>query len=169
MTPTLPDTLRTARLVLRRPSLADLEGYVAYYTGKRTAGVGGPKPRETVAERFMAMAGQWTLRGFGRYVITEGGAGFGHVGVMQIDTDDPPELTWTLWDGTREGRGIATEAARAVLEAWTGPPLIAQVFPGNHASLRVAAKLGLHRDDSVPTPAHAPGDVVTFVQRRTAA
>lgn len=169
MSPRLPDTLRTARLVLRRPTLEDLEGYVAYYTGPRTAGVGGPKPRAVVVERFMAMAGQWTLRGFGRYAITEGGAGFGHVGVMQIDAGDPPELTWTLWDGAREGQGIATEAARAVLEAWTGPALIAQVHAGNPASLRVAEKLGLARDDSVRGTASRMPDFVTFVMDRTAA
>jgi RimJ/RimL family protein N-acetyltransferase len=160
----LPDILRTARLTLRRPVQADLEAYVAYYTGPRTGGVGGPKPRHVVVERFMAMAGQWAVRGFGRYAVTEGGTGFGHVGVLQIDAGDPVELTWTLWDGAREGEGLATEAARAVLEAWTGPRLVARVDPDNAASLRVAEKLGFARDDTVTAPAHFPTDVVTFRQ-----
>ncbi|MEL7182818.1 MAG: N-acetyltransferase, partial [Pseudomonadota bacterium] len=77
----LPDTLTTARLILRRPALGDLAAYVAYYTGPRTTGVGGPRPRNDVVDRFHAMAGQWALRGYGRYVITQGGAGFGHVGI----------------------------------------------------------------------------------------
>lgn len=164
MTPALPDILRSARLVLRRPALADLEAYAAYYTGPRTVGVGGPKPRHVVVERFMAMAGQWALRGFGRYVITDGGRGFGHAGVLQIDAGDPIELTWTLWDGAREGEGYATEAARAVLGAWTGPALIARVDPDNAASLRVAEKLGFSRAGRVTVPAHFPRDVVTFRQ-----
>ncbi len=164
MTATLPDTLTTARLTLRRPALQDLEAYVAYYTGPRTAGVGGPKPRHVVVDRFFAMAGQWALRGFGRYVMTDGGAGFGHVGVMQTDSDAPLELTWTLWDGAREGQGYATEAARAVLAAWRGAPLIAQVAPDNAASLRVAEKLGFLRDDDIAVPSHYPEGVVTFRQ-----
>jgi RimJ/RimL family protein N-acetyltransferase len=162
MTASLPDILRTSRLVLRRPDLDDLEAYAAYYTGPRTGGVGGPKPRHQVAERFAAMAGQWALRGFGRYVISEGGRGFGHVGVMQIDAGDAPELTWTLWDGTREGRGYATEAARAVLDAWRGPDLIARVVAGNAASCRVAEKLGFAVDRDAVPPAHLSDELVTF-------
>lgn len=162
MTAPLPDTLRSARLVLRRPRLDDLEAYVAYYTGPRTAGVGGPKPRAVVVERFLAMAGQWALRGFGRYAITDGGTGFGHAGVMQVDEADAPELTWTLWDGAREGQGYATEAARAVLDAWRGPDLVVRVDPGNAASLRVAAKLGFVPDPDAVPPAHLPEDIVTL-------
>jgi ribosomal-protein-alanine N-acetyltransferase len=117
-----------------------------------------------VVDRFFAMAGQWALRGFGRYVMTDGGAGFGHVGVMQTDTDAPLELTWTLWDGAREGQGYATEAARAVMAAWRGALLIAQVAPDNAASLRVAEKLGFLRDDDIAVPSHYPEGVVTFRQ-----
>jgi len=168
MTPMLPDTITTERMVLRKPALADLEAYVAYYTGPRTGGVGGPKPRQTVVDRFLAMAGQWALRGYGRYAMTKGGAGFGHVGVMHKDTTDPIELTWTLWDGALEGQGLATEAARAVMEAWQGPSLIAQVDRDNTASLRVAEKLGFTRDDSIKVPAHFPANLVTFRQAMAA-
>jgi len=163
----LPPTLTTERLTLRQFELRDLDGYVAYYTGPRTGGV-GPKPRHVVVERFMAMAGQWVLRGFGRYAITDGGAGFGHVGVMQTEEDATPELTWTLWDAAREGQGFATEAARAVLDAWQGAPLVARVMPDNAASRRVAERLGLrHQPDATP-PAYAPG-MLTFAADRRAA
>ena len=169
MTAALPDTLRSERLVLRRPTLADLEAYVAYYTGPRTGGVGGPKPRHIVVERFAAMVGQWALRGYGRYAITDGGTGFGHAGVMQIDDGDAPELTWTLWDASREGQGYATEAARAVQDAWHGPDLIVRIDPANAASLRVAQKLGYRPDPKAPRPAHDTRDVLTLRQSRGAA
>lgn len=148
MTPLLPETIDTARLHLRLPQLCDLEAYVAYYTGPRTGGVGGPKPRRQVVDRFLSMVGQWPLRGFGRYTITYDSDGIGHVGVMQADNTDPIELTWTLWDGQYEGQGIATEAAQAVLDAWQGPELIVTVHPENHASARVAEKLGFVPDET---------------------
>ena len=148
MTPLLPETIDTARLHLRQPQLWNLEAYVAYYTGPRTGGVGGPKPRRQVVDSFLSMAGQWPLRGFGRYTITYDSNGIGHVGVMQADNTDPIELTWTLWDGQYEGQGIATEAAHAVLDAWQGPELIVTVHPENHASARFAEKLGFVPDET---------------------
>lgn len=151
--PALPRTLRTQRLTLRPFGLQDLEAYVAYYTGPRTAGVGGAKPRHVVAERFHAMAGQWTLRGFGRYAMDLDGQAIGHVGVIQIDDSDPPEMTWTLWDAAHEGQGYATEAARAVMDAWTGPRLLARIERDNAPSLRIAARLGFVEDPTaVPHP-----------------
>jgi len=153
----LPDQITTARMVLRRPELADLDGYVAYYTGPRTGGVGGPKPRYIVVERFMAMVGQWELRGYGRYVMTDGGTAFGHVGVLHIDDADPPEMTWTLWDAAREGAGLATEAARAVQDTWQGPALVARVAPDNPRSIRVAERLGLRLAPDAAPPSYNAG------------
>lgn len=164
----LPEQITTARMILRRPALSDIEGYVAYYTGDRTGGVGGPKPRGIVVERFMAMVGQWALRGYGRYVLTDGSLAFGHAGVMHIDDHDAPEITWTLWNGAREGHGLATEAARAVLQAWQGPRLIARVAPDNHASRRVAERLGMAVDPTAP-PASYALDVVSFRQPKVPA
>jgi len=156
MTHSLPDVITTDRLILRRPELQDLEPYVAYYTGPRTGGVGGPKPRHVVVDRFFAMVGQWVLRGYGRYAITTGGAGFGHVGVMHVENDQPLEMTWTLWDPTYEGKGYATEAARAVLDAWAGPPLLARVAPDNTPSQAVARRLGMAEDPAATPPIYNP-------------
>jgi RimJ/RimL family protein N-acetyltransferase len=141
----------------------DLEGYVSYYTGDRTGGVGGPKPRYVVVERFMAMVGQWALRGYGRYAMTKGGNAFGHVGVMHIDNVDPAEMTWTIWDSAETGRGYATEAAQAVMKAWTGAPLIARIAPDNRASIRMAERLGLTLDPAATPPSYNP-DMITYRQ-----
>jgi RimJ/RimL family protein N-acetyltransferase len=159
----LPATIATERLTLRQFEIGDLEGYVGYYTGPRTAGVGGPKPRYVVIERFMAMIGQWALRGFGRYAIAQDGAAFGHAGVMQIDEVDPPEMTWTLWDDTREGQGFATEASRAIVAAWQGPALLARIAPDNTRSQKMAERLGFALDPDAVPPSYAP-EFLTYRQ-----
>lgn len=152
----LPKMLTTRRLVLRPFALSDLGAYIAYYTGPRTAGVGGPKPRHVVAERFHAMAGQWALRGFGRYAIALNDVAIGHVGVLKIDDPDQHEMTWSLWDAVNEGKGYAFEAAHAVLRTWSGPNLVAQIDRENLASIRLAERLGFVEDAGAPKPALMP-------------
>lgn len=149
--------------MLRPLEMRDLEGYVAYYTGPRTGGVGGPKSRHVVVERFMAMVGQWALRGYGRYALTTGGVGLGHVGVMHMNEAEPAELTWSLWDAEHEGRGYATEAAVAVRDAWHGPALVARIASDNTPSRRVAERIGMVLDPSAPPPAYDPS-MLTYVQ-----
>ena len=160
---TLPTTITTERLTLRPFEMRDLEGYVTYYTGDRTGGVGGPKPRYLAVKQFMAMSGQWVLRAYGRYAIDLSGTAIGHTGVMHYDDTDPIELTWTLWDAAHEGCGYASEAARAVLNAWSGPSLAVHIMPNNTRSARVAQRLGYTHDDTVAGPHYAP-DMMTFRQ-----
>jgi len=158
---TLPTTITTERLTLRPVEIRDLEGYVTYYTGERTSGVGGPKPRYLAVKQFMAILGQWGLRGYGRYAIDLNGTAIGHTGVMHYDEADPIELTWTLWDAAHEGFGYATEAARAVLTAWPGPSLAVHVMPDNSRSIKVAERLGFAHDARVTGPDYAP-ELMTF-------
>ena len=157
----LPLTISTERLTLRQFELRDLDGYIAYYTGPRTAGVGAAKPRHVVVERFYAMAGQWAIRGYGRYAIDLGGQAIGHVGVLHIE-ETAPEMTWTLWDPAFEGRGYATEAAKAVLSAWSGPRLRADVDRENTPSIRVAERVGFVEDETAHAPDFMPNARVFF-------
>ncbi|MEL6608574.1 MAG: GNAT family N-acetyltransferase [Pseudomonadota bacterium] len=162
----------TERLTLRPFEMRDLDGYVAYYTSPdRTAGVGGPKPKYVVTERFLAMAGQWALRGYGRYAIAlhDGGAAFGHVGIMHIEDDAEPEMTWTLWDAARTGKGYATEAAKPVMNAWleTHDHVIAHIEQDNIASQRVATRLGMEDDPTLPAPAWM-ANALTYIARAAA-
>ena len=146
MTPRVPTRIETERLVLRVPEARDMQAYVAYYTGDRTGGVGGPVESYIAAERFMAMIGQWQVHGYGRYAICEGdGVGFGHCGILDLGEGFEPELTWTLWSKDREGQGFATEAARAAADAYFAsvqPAVPAFVDETNAPSRRVADRLG---------------------------
>jgi [ribosomal protein S5]-alanine N-acetyltransferase len=140
--------LETERLILRAPQAADAPAFVAYATSDRTRFVGGPKPAPLAYEKFCSLIGHWIARGFGRFVIEAkaDGAAMGHVGPLQLDDSQVPEITWTLWDARFEGQGYATEAARAVLDWLPGATgidaLWTQIHQDNHASQSIARKLG---------------------------
>ena len=148
-------TLTTERLTLRQPLGSDLPAYTAYCAGPRTQFVGGPFDAVQAFDKFAAMAGHWTLRGFGRYVMEHDGTPIGHVGPMQLDATQPPELTWTLWDGAYEKRGLATEAAHRVRDhlmhdlSW--PQLLIHIMPDNASSIGIAQRIGATRSAA---PAH---------------
>lgn len=121
----------------------------------RRGGVGGALPSYQAFERFSAMIGHWTMRGFGRYAITREGRAIGHVGPSHVTEEAAPEITWSLWDAADTGKGYATEAARGVLAhlfdtGW--PSIIALVHEENAASIAVARRLGGVEDPSIPLP-----------------
>ncbi|WP_158274068.1 GNAT family N-acetyltransferase [Allosediminivita pacifica] len=164
--------LRTERLVLRRPQAGDLSAFIAYATSDRARFVLGPFDESRAFDKFASMSGHWDLRGFGRYVIEHDGRPVGHVGPLQMRAGTVPEMTWSLWQDAAEGRGIATEATRAVvahlLEDCGWPELIMRVLPENAASLRVAERLGAQRTDK-PAPEWYPGALTFRVSREMAA
>ncbi|PSL22287.1 GNAT family N-acetyltransferase [Shimia abyssi] len=143
---TLASVISTQRLTLRRPDPSDLPVLTAFYMGPRSEFVGGPYTENQCFEKLAVLLGHWLIRGFGRYVIQLGDKPIGHVGPLCIDATKAPELTWTLWDGTQEGNGYATEAALAMrdhlLKDQNWPLLEILVQPANFASVRVAEKLG---------------------------
>ena len=157
------ETLITPRLILRQPKAADLPAYTAYCASDRSGFVGGPYDAVKAFEKFCAMVGHWSLRGFGRYVMERGGEPIGHVGPMSL-SDDVPDLTWTLWDGSVEGQGYATEAAHATARhllvdcKWNC--LQISIVKNNSASKAVAQRIGARKADR-PAPAWYP-DAITY-------
>ncbi|MEJ6393664.1 GNAT family N-acetyltransferase [Gymnodinialimonas sp. 2305UL16-5] len=148
--------ITTDRLTLRMLRSGDLAPYLTYCASPRTGGVGGPQPEHKVCERFCAMIGQWALRGFGRLAICHDpdAPAIGHVGPMQYD-GSPAEITWTLWSDTHEGRGYATEAARAVLAdlfANNWRSIVAHIDTDNAKSHAVARRLGGEPTGAAPAP-----------------
>ncbi|GGX44222.1 GNAT family acetyltransferase [Tateyamaria omphalii] len=156
-------TLRTDRLTLRQPQAGDLSVYATYCASDRTKFVGGPFDQAKAFDKLAAIAGHWTLRGFGRYIMERDGAPIGHVGPMQLDDTQPPELTWTLWDGAYEGQGFATEAANRVRNHVLGdlgwPQVVIHIMPDNSGSIGIAERIGAIRTD-VQAPAWYEGAVV---------
>jgi len=96
--------------------------------------------------------------------MTQEGRAIGHVGPLQLLATDPPEMTWTLWDGALEGQGLAREAARAVtahlLEDLGWSDLILRIAADNTGSRLLAERLGAVAVDA-PAPAWMP-DAVTY-------
>ncbi|MCV3271783.1 GNAT family N-acetyltransferase [Roseobacter sinensis] len=165
-------TLTTARLTLRMPKATDLPAYTAYCASERSRFVRGPFTAQEAFDKFAAIIGHWTLRGFGRYVMEYEGRAIGHVGPLAVVTDTPPELTWTLWDGTFEGRGFATEAAQAVkthlFEDLGWPEMLVLVQPENIGSRRIAEKVGARKTDE-DAPAWYPGCLTYRLEATVAA
>lgn len=140
--------LETPRLILRPTRLEDLEGYVALMSdAEHVRFIGGAAPRGTVWRQMMTVAGSWSLHGFGFFSVIEKASGrwIGRLGPWRPDGWPGHEVGWSL---LREagGRGYATEGAAAAMDwaferlGWTD--VIHCIDPGNHASARVAERLG---------------------------
>ena len=153
MTGTTP-ILLSARLRLRahgRDDYAPCKALWQHPTTIRFIG-GVAQSDQEVWFRLLRYAGMWSLLGFGFWVFEDRSTGefLGEGGLLDARRDiaglhDIPETGWALMPQA-QGRGIATEAMRAVLD-WTDATLRAErtgciIDPGNTASLRVAARLG---------------------------
>ena len=146
-------TLATARLTLTGHAAHDLDDLAAMWADPGVyAMIGGqPRSREEVWIRLLRSAGQWTLFGYGAWVVrtTATGAFVGDIGLIEarraIDPAiDAPEMGWAL--ATRaQGCGYAKEALDAVL-AWTDARGMARTMciidPANGPSIRLAGKIG---------------------------
>lgn len=148
-------TLQTERLLLRPYARTDFEAYAAMWADPAVVRfIGGtPLSREQSWVRFLRKAGMWQLMGFGFLVLEDRATGalFGEAGFQDMHRALTPSLEGTLETGwalvrQAQGRGLAEEAARAVLDWGTqhlpGLRVTCMIDPDHHASLRVATKLG---------------------------
>jgi RimJ/RimL family protein N-acetyltransferase len=113
---------------------------------------GAAQSDQEVWFRLLRYGGMWPLQGYGFWVFEDRATGefLGEGGLMNArrgiaGLEDIPEAGWALIPHAA-GRGIATEAMRAVLD-WADAQLSAErtgciIDPGNAASLRVAGRLG---------------------------
>lgn len=148
--------LETERLRLRRHRLEDLPPVAALWADPVVVRhIGGrPFTEEECWHRLLRYAGHWSLLGYGMWAVETRGDGrfVGEVGLFEgrreIDESfrASPEAGWVLapW---AHGRGYATEALEAVLAddaRARGPDArtVCMIEPDNHASARVAAKVG---------------------------
>lgn len=160
--------LHTERLTLRAPQLGDFAPYAAFWASDRSVHEGGPRDERAAWEDFAAGFGLWTIEGIGTWSVEERatGAFAGIVGLYHPAHFPEVEIGWAVLDGF-EGRGIAQEAAQAVL-GWTWAntelaSLVSYIHPENHRSIRLAERLGARRDPGARV--YDEGDVVMRIRR----
>lgn len=144
--------LTTERLLLRGPERGDLAAFTRFMTSAPSMQAMG----ETVSPEqawfgFLAGIGHWQWYGFGFFVVVErkSGQAVGRVGLLKHSNWPQVELAWHLFEGA-EGKGFATEAARAV-RLWARDalglvPLHSYIDKTNTGSQAVARRLGASTD-----------------------
>jgi RimJ/RimL family protein N-acetyltransferase len=164
----LGPTLETARLILRPPIAADLDGWAELMGDEQTARfIGGVQPRAAAWRGMAAMAGSWALNGFAMFSVIERSSGrwLGRLGPWQPEGWPGTEVGWGLVRSAW-GRGFAAEGSEAAID-WSFEHLgwsevIHCIDPANAPSIRLAERLGAtHRGPSrLPAPfEHAPVDI----------
>lgn len=146
--------IETERLRLRPHRLEDFEACRALWQHPETIRFigGAAQDDQAVWFRLLRYGGMWPMLGFGFWVFEDktSGAYVGEGGLLDAmrglaGLAGVPEAGWACAPEAT-GKGIATEAMRAVL-GWADAHLPAPrvgciVAPGNAPSLRVADKLG---------------------------
>ena len=161
MTPHLADTpvIETERLVLRAPRMSDYPVWEAFYMSPRAIHIGGPGTRRTAWRAFAHVTGMWALKGLGSFVFARREApdtALGMTGPWWPEDWPEPELGWTVWDATAEGKGLAFEAASAARDfafrelGWT--TAVSYIDEDNARSIALAERLGARRDDDAVKP-----------------
>ena len=165
--------LETERLLLRHQILTDLGALHALYSDPEITKYIPDAPRNYAETREEL---EWFLNGHPQYpelglwavIYKETGKFIGRCGLLPWTIDGHPEVevAYTL---AREywGQGLATEAARAILqygfEKLNLARLICLIDPQNSASQRVAEKIGMTLEkkvagidgDNIPTLIYA--------------
>ena len=143
-------TLTTQRLRLRPRTMADLDACVAMDLDPavhRFIDSQPPDPTERRAQLRTRIAAGWPTRGGTWVVEWQDAPGFlGWCGLFPLEDSGLIEIGYRYLP-TSWGRGVATEAARAVLDhgfrALVFDPIVAVTHPANLASQHVLAKIGL--------------------------
>lgn len=145
--------LATPRLTLTGHRADDLDALAAMWADPAVyTMIGGrPRSREDVWMRLLRSIGQWTLFGYGAWILRETASGrlVGEIGLIEarraIDPPiDAPEVGWALATHAH-GQGHAREALDTIL-AWTDAHPIRRTMciidPENAPSIRLAGRIG---------------------------
>jgi RimJ/RimL family protein N-acetyltransferase len=146
--------VRTARLLLRVPELADAEALMRVIWDpevveqKQVTLYEPPGDLDLAIRNTETMRRQWERRGYGQWSVVEHATEqvIGVVGFYHPERPWPGvDLGWVI-HRSRWGQGFATEAAAAAL-AWvweqtTVDEIISLISPDDRRSIRVATKIG---------------------------
>ena len=140
--------IETPRLILRLPRVEDLDAWTEMMADEVTARfIGGVAPRAICWRQLMTLIGAWHAHGFAMFSVVEKETGrwIGRLGPWQPEGWPGTEIGWSIVRD-RWGRGYAVEGAMAATDwaidtlGWSD--IIHSIAPENHASQRVAQKLG---------------------------
>jgi RimJ/RimL family protein N-acetyltransferase len=170
MTPHLADTpvLKTDRLILRAPRMADYSAFEAFYASDRAQYIGGPGPARDAWRGFAHVTGMWALKGFGTFVFADPATdeAIGMTGPYYPEDWPEPELGWHVWRPEHEGTGLTYEAAKAARAyaydtlQWT--TAVSYIDQGNNRSVRLAKRLGCVLDETATPLDHADPPVLIY-------
>jgi RimJ/RimL family protein N-acetyltransferase len=151
--------LRTEKLVLRPMAAGDAAELHRQWNDPRVARYlwdGQPVPRQRVEEVVAASVATFAAHGFGLWTasLLQDGRIAGFAG-LRIEADTGRIELLYAFDPAVWGRGLATEAARAVLDdafqRLRLPVVYAGTNPRNEPSWRVLERLGMKRVESRQT------------------
>lgn len=151
-------TLITDRLILRRPVADDWPIYHDFMMSDRAAFFGSSGDLAATWKSFVSELGHWQMYDCGMWAVTLEGndAIIGLVGPWTPPHWPENEIGWMMLSAEAEGKGYATEAARASLShafdvlGWN--TAVSYVWPDNTRSIRLAEKLGAVRDQNATGP-----------------
>lgn len=146
-----PRTLRTARLLLRAPTLDDIEHLVRIYGDERVTACGGepPYPPDVCQGILTFWLDMWVREGMGYFCVARIGSPHDVIGFAGVAvTDHPGEFNLFLWFGSQAwGYGFAREAGRACVDlAFDGcgaDAIVASTSVINFRSIRALHAIGL--------------------------
>jgi RimJ/RimL family protein N-acetyltransferase len=159
-TPPLNTVLETKRLLLRIPTLDDLDRWCEMMADPTVVKfLGGAQPKPVVWRSIMQIVGAWHLTGISMFSVIEKQSGLwiGRVGPWQPLGWPGTEVGWALHPDAW-GKGYAVEAAIASVGyafdtlGWT--EVVHCINPSNTPSQNVAKRLGARilRQATLPAP-----------------
>ncbi|MGE0658724.1 MAG: GNAT family N-acetyltransferase [Reyranellaceae bacterium] len=155
--------IRTDRLLLREPILADWPAFAEVMTSDRAKYMGGPFSIGQAWGTFCHGVALWQLFGVGNLSIElrDTKQCIGQIEINQGPRFPEPELGWQI-QVEAEGKGYAFEAAVA-LRDWAFrerkvETLVSYIGPENSRSIRLAERLGATLDEKARP--QDPGDLV---------
>lgn len=149
--------LLTPRLRLRPFTREDAPDHLRLYRDPEVTRLlgGGPLDEEQARQRSAAaltrVSRHWAEHGFGVWALVDKGTGrlVGQCGLLNLPESPDIEILYLL-ERACWGRGLATEAARAVLahafEHLRLPRVVAVTRPEHAASRRIMEKLGMTQE-----------------------
>ncbi|CUI46856.1 GNAT family N-acetyltransferase [Cognatishimia activa] len=150
-------TIRTDRLILRKPDASDLDAVLAFFQSERAEYVGGPYTLGKAWRQFAAEVGHWDLLGYGMWSVTtkDTGETLGLVGPWTPADWPETEIGWFMFENA-EGKGYAFEAAQAAVnhayETLGWDTAVSYIDKDNTRSIALAERLGASFDPNAPQP-----------------